>query len=246
MNELRNESQAAIVLLTIDEDSNFPVDGRQLYERLELETPYHKWFARMCEYGFEEGKDYRTKKSVRSDGLPGRMREDHALTIDMAKHIAMVQRTEQAMIIRQYLIDFEREMNKPEKIMARALKIANKEIESLHNMVFKLETENKVMLPKAEYFDDLVDRALNTNFRTTAKEFGIKERRFIGLLEDHGYVYRDAYGKIQPYAGRNNGLFVVKECKYSYSDGAGTQTLITPKGRETFRLLVKKWQQMKE
>ena len=99
----------------------------------------------------------------------------------------------------------------------------------------------KIMGPKADYFDDLVDRALNTNFRTTAKELGIKERNFIRMLEDHGYVYRDFHGKIQPYAGKNNGLFVVKECKYSYSDGAGTQTLITPKGRETFRLLVKRW-----
>lgn len=239
MNELKDTEQKAIVPLTIDEDSNFPVDGRQLYERLELQTPYHKWFPRMCEYGFEEGKDYRTKMSVRSDGLPGRMREEHDLTIDMAKHIAMVQRTEQAMVIRQYLIDFEREMNKPEKIMARALKIANKEIENLHNMVFNLETENKIMLPKAEYFDDLVDRALNTNFRTTAKELGIKERQFIRFLEENGFLYRDYYGRIQPYAEKNKGLFVVKECKYAYSSGAGTQTLITPKGRETFRLMIR-------
>ena len=235
-------------LLGIDTESNFPVDGRELYSAIGAESKYIDWFNRMCAFGFDEGTDYllvSQKKETNNPRNPWTTVINHQLTIDMAKHIAMVQRTDKAMAIRQYLIDIERAWNSPEQIMARALRLADKTIESLRDKVVALEAENKVMLPKAEYFDDLVDRALNTNFRTTAKELGIKERRFIGLLEDHGYVYRDAYGKIQPYAGRNNGLFVVKECKYSYSDGAGTQTLITPKGRETFRLLIKKWTEAK-
>lgn len=105
----------------------------------------------------------------------------------------------------------------------------------------KLEAENAVMAPKADYFDDLVDRNLNTNFRTTAKEFQIGEKKFIRMLEKHGYIYKDYHGNRLPYAARNNGLFVVKECKGAYSSWAGTQTLITPKVRETFRLLVKQW-----
>ena len=85
----------------------------------------------------------------------------------------------------------------------------------------------------------LVARNLLTNFRETAKELGIKEKDFIGWLLDHKYVYRDQKNKLMPYAAKNNGLFEVKEGKGRHNDWAGTQTLITPKGRETFRLLCK-------
>ena len=95
------------------------------------------------------------------------------------------------------------------------------------------------MQPKAEYFDELVARNLLTNFRETAKELGIKEKDFIGWLLDHKYVYRDQKNKLMPYAAKNNGLFEVKERTGRHNDWAGTQTLITPKGRETFRLLCK-------
>ena len=97
----------------------------------------------------------------------------------------------------------------------------------------------QIMQPKAEYFDELVARNLLTNFRETAKELGIKEKDFIGWLLDHKYVYRDQKNKLMPYAAKNNGLFEVKEGKGRHNDWAGTQTLITPKGRETFRLLCK-------
>lgn len=104
-----------------------------------------------------------------------------------------------------------------------------------------LEAQNAIMAPKAEYFDDLIDRSVNLNFRTVAKEFGVKEKWFIGKLKAHGFIYKDSRGQNVPYAEKNNGLFVVKECKGYYSDWAGVQTFITPKGRETFRRFVKKW-----
>ena len=105
------------------------------------------------------------------------------------------------------------------------------------------EAQNAIMAPKAEYFDDLIDRNINLNFRTVAKEFGVKEKWFIGKLKSHGYIYKDSRGQNVPYAEKNNGLFVVKECKGYYSDWAGVQTFITPKGRETFRRFVKKWKE---
>ncbi len=91
--------------------------------------------------------------------------------------------------------------------------------------------------PKANYFDELVSRKLLTSFRDTAKELKIKEKDFIKYLIDNGYIYRDKKGKLQPYANKNNGLFEVKECYSNNNAWVGTQTLITPKGRETFRLL---------
>lgn len=102
-----------------------------------------------------------------------------------------------------------------------------------------LAADNKRMKPKEEYYDELVDRNLLTNFRDTAKEFGIKERDFIELLRAKGYIYRDNGYKIRPYAGRNNGYFKLKEYNAKNSDHIGIQTLITAKGREKFRILVK-------
>ena len=90
--------------------------------------------------------------------------------------------------------------------------------------------------PKAQYFDKLVERNLLTNFTTTAKEFGVKRKDLIDYLLDNGYIYRDQRGNLLPYATHVPHLFEVKEyCKDHHS---GTQTLITPKGRETLRLLL--------
>ena len=100
-----------------------------------------------------------------------------------------------------------------------------------------LTTDNAVMKPKADYFDELVDRNLLTNFRETAKQLGIKEKEFIRFLMEKKYLYRDKRGKLMPYAEKNNGLFEIKECFNEKTLWSGTQTLITPKGRETFRLL---------
>lgn len=102
----------------------------------------------------------------------------------------------------------------------------------------RLAIENQEMRPKAEYFDALVDRKLNTSFRDTAKELNVGERAFIGWLQENRYIYRDQKKQLRPYADKNKGLFEVKEYTARNSDHAGLQTLITPKGRETFRLLI--------
>lgn len=95
----------------------------------------------------------------------------------------------------------------------------------------------ETMRPKAEFFDDLVDRNLLTSIRDTAKELKVKEKAFVSWLIEHGYLYRDKKSKLTPKAGKGDGLFEVKESKNEKTGWAGTQTLITPKGRETFRLL---------
>ena len=101
-----------------------------------------------------------------------------------------------------------------------------------------LIVDNAVMQPKADYFDELVDRNLLTNFRETAKQLEIKEKDFVRFLLDKKYIYRDKRGKIMPYAQyTESGLFEIKESFNEKTQWSGTQTLITPKGRETFRLL---------
>lgn len=101
----------------------------------------------------------------------------------------------------------------------------------------QLEVENGALKPKAEYFDCIVDRNLLTNFRETAKEFKIKEREFIHMLKKDKFIYKDKKGVLMPYAENNDGLFELKEYVSQHNNWKGVQTLITPKGRETFRLL---------
>ncbi len=101
-----------------------------------------------------------------------------------------------------------------------------------------LTVEKQIMQPKADYFDELVDRNLLTNFRDTAKQLGLKQNTFIKFLLERKYIYRDKKGNLKPHAKyAENGLFEVKESCNEKTKWAGTQTLITPKGRETFRLL---------
>ena len=208
------------------------VSARELHEQLHIVTRFNDWFPRMCEYGFEEGTDFYSKMSKTSE-TGGRPSVDYEISVDMAKQICMVQKTPEGKEVRQYLIDLEKAWNTPEQIMARALDIAHKTINSL-------KEENLVMKPKAEYFDELVERNLLTSFRTTAKEFGIKESVLIGWLMDNKYIYRDQKNKLCAYAApKTDGLFEEKEYASKHSGHAGTQTLITPKGRETFRILMK-------
>lgn len=101
----------------------------------------------------------------------------------------------------------------------------------------QLTVDKQIMQPKADYFDELVDRNLLTSFRETAKQLEIKETVLIQFLLEKKYIYRDKKGKLMPYAEKNNGLFEVKECFNEKTQWSGTQTLVTPKGRETFRLL---------
>lgn len=116
---------------------------------------------------------------------------------------------------------------KDEQNKRKALEIANSQ----------LSVDNQIMQPKADYFDELVDRNLLTSFRETAKQLDIKEKEFISFLLQKKYIYRDKKGKLMPYADKNKGLFEIKETFNEKTQWSGTQTLITPKGRETFRLL---------
>ena len=121
--------------------------------------------------------------------------------------------------------------------IATALKEEKDKNAALSAVNSRLTVDKQIMAPKAEYFDELVDRNLLTNFRDTAKLLGVKQNKFIDFLLDRKYVYRDKSGKLMPYAEKNNGLFELKECFNEKTDWRGTQPLITPKGRETFRLL---------
>ncbi|WP_226619854.1 BRO family protein [Cytobacillus firmus] len=104
--------------------------------------------------------------------------------------------------------------------------------------VRKQNEQISLMQPKADYFDALVDRNLLTNFRDTAKEFEMGQRQFINWLLDNKFIYRDQKNKLKPYSQYVPELFKLKE--FERNNRADVQTLITPKGKETFRILMKK------
>lgn len=125
----------------------------------------------------------------------------------------------------------------PEELMAKALLVANKTLAERDARISELTVQNTIMQPKAEYFDELISRNTLTNFRETAKELGISEKAFIRFLIDKKYIFRNQRGKLMPYADRSDGWFEVKECYNEKTNWSGIQTLVTPKGREAFRLL---------
>lgn len=214
------------------------VSARDLHEFLEVETPYHKWFPRMCEYGFSENEDYEvTDIFVHNPAGGPQSMKDAILSIDMAKEICMIQRNEKGKQARQYFLALERDWNSPEKVMSRALRYAEQELKQVRALNSALTVDNQIMKPKADYFDELVERNTLTNFRETAKELGIPPKKFVRFLLDQKYIYRDKKGKLLPYEDKNNGLFELKESFNEKTKWSGTQALVTPKGRETFRLL---------
>ena len=223
-------------LIKINYESDRPtVLARDLHEFLEVKTAYKDWFPRMCEYGFAEGEDYCSFLSDRSDGLPGKPRQDAQLTIDMAKEICMLQRNEKGKQARQYFLQLEREWNSPEAVMARALRMAQEKLERVKAINSNLTVQNAIMQPKAEYFDGLCDRESLTAIRETAKLLGLKQNDFVKWLIDHKYIYRDKRGRLMPYAEYvDSGLFEIKETYNEKTDWTGVQTLVTVKGKERF------------
>jgi prophage antirepressor-like protein len=125
----------------------------------------------------------------------------------------------------------------PAELMAKALKVAEQTLAERDARISSLQVQNAIMAPKADYFDELVERNTLTSFRDTAKELGIPPRKFTQFLLDKKYIYRDKKEKLMPYENKNDGLFEVKESFNDKTAWSGVQTMVTPKGRETFRLL---------
>ena len=122
--------------------------------------------------------------------------------------------------------------------LATALKEEQSKSKLLEVKVSELTVDKQIMQPKADYFDELVDRNLLTGIRDTANELGIGQKKFVNFLLDKKFMYRSRKGNLKAYANHiRDGLFENVECYNEKSTWKGTQYMITPKGRETFRLL---------
>lgn len=177
-------------ILKVDVDTQM-VSARELHEKLHISTRFNDWFPRMCEYGFTENEDFYSKMSKTENG--GRPSKDYEISVDMAKQICMIQRTPEGKACRQYLIDLEKAWNTPEQVMARALKIANKTIDSLKSDNTKLIEDNARMKPKEIFADAVTASETSLLVRDAAKlirQNGVKigEKRLYKWLRENGYV----------------------------------------------------------
>lgn len=178
-------------LLSIkNSNDRITVSARELHEALEVKTAFKDWFPRMCEYGFTEGDDYCSFLSDRVDGLPGKPRNDAQLTIDMAKEICMIQRTEKGKDCRQYFIQVERDWNSPDKIMARALLMANRQIDGLHEDVAQRDQIIQELQPKATYYDLILQSKGSVPISVIAKDYGMSAQTLNNKLHEAGVQYK--------------------------------------------------------
>ena len=181
-------------LMVVRYDTNRPtVLGRDLYRALEIGTHYKDWFPRMCAYGFAEGRDFNVLKNERVQIEGGRkvkrLVDDASMTIDMAKEICMLQRTDRGKQARQYFIQVENDWNSPDKIMARALVMSQKLLDTTRLELAQSKQIINELQPKASYYDLILQSKSLMSVSKIAKDFGKSAVWLNRKLEDKKVQY---------------------------------------------------------
>lgn len=224
-----------LIPINLNQNQEPVVSGRELYDLLGIKTPYKKWFDRMCEYGFNENLDFVTvgqKCPIANGGYQDKT--DHAIKLDMAKEISMLQRNEQGKKVRQYFIEVEKEYNSPEKIMARALRIAEN---TINNLTLENKQQKQLIAefePKVTYHDLVLQTPDVLSVSQIAKDYGKSAMWLNKMLKDLGVQYQQGgvWLLYQKYAE----LGLTKSKTSTYADNDGKQhskihTYWTQKGR---------------
>lgn len=227
--------------IKVDYESDKPtVSGRELHDKLGIRTAYKDWFPRMCEYGFTEGEDF---CSFLSGSTGGRPATEHQLTIEMAKQICMIQRTEIGKQYREYFIELEKKWNSPELVMARALKMANQQIERVTAQLETVNAKLEEAKPKIVFADavsasktSILIGDLAKILRQNGVEIG--QKRLFDWLRKNGYLMKNGTSKNLPtQRSMEHGLFEVKEHVVVTPSGENKitrTTKVTPKGQIYF------------
>lgn len=223
-----------LIPINMNDPERITVSARDLHEFLEVGAAYKDWFPRMCEYGFEEGKDF---CSFLSESTGGRPKHDAEITIDMAKELCMLQRNEKGKQARQYFIQLEKDWNSPEKVMARALQIANKKLQVL-------EAKAEEDKPKVLFADSVAashTSILIFDLAKILKQNGVDigGNRLFDWMRKNGYLVRRKGSDYNMPTQRSMemGLFEVKETSVSHSDGhisVNKTPKVTGKGQQYF------------
>ena len=227
-------------ILKVDVDTQ-TVSARELHEKLHISTRFNDWFPRMCEYGFTENEDFYSKMSKTENG--GRPSKDYEISVDMAKQICMIQRTPEGKACRQYLIDLEKAWNTPEQVMARALRIADRQIEELKSHNLQLEQKIEADKPKTIFADAVSTSKTSILVGDLAKlicqnGYQIGQKRLFSWLRDNGYLVKSGSSYNMPMQRYvEQGLFEVKESNVQNPDGSvrtTRTTKVTGKGQVYF------------
>lgn len=235
-------------IIKINYDAEHPtVSARELHEGLEIGTRFADWFPRMASYGFEENADYilvTQKKETNNPKNPVTEFTDYQISVDMAKQICMIQRSEKGRQYRQYFLDLEKAWNTPEQVMARALKMAGKTIDKLKSQNTVLLEDVQRMKPK-EIFADAVATShtsiLIGDLAKLIKQNGVDigQKRLFSWLRDNGYLIKrnGSEWNMPTQRSMEAGLFEVKESTVNNPDGSvriNKTTKVTGKGQQYF------------
>ena len=227
-----------LIEITLNDNHEPVVSGRQLHEALGVNSNYTTWFDRMTDYGFTLNQDYVLLSNFGNQtGRGGHNRVDHIIKLDMAKEIAMIQRTERGKQVRQYFIQVEKDFNSPEKIMARALLMADKKV---HQLEAKIEADRPKVL-FAEAVSASHSSILVGELAKLLKQNGVDmgANRLFSWLRAHGYlIKRNGRDWNMPtQKSVEMGLIRVKETSITHADGHITVSktpLVTGKGQQYF------------
>lgn len=175
------------------------VSARDLHVGLEIKSNFTTWFDRMCEYGFTELDYKKCFPNLESGCNGGQNMIDYQISVDMAKQICMIQRSEKGRQYRQYFLDLEKAWNTPEQVFARALKMADQTIAKLKDSVKSLSTEvnmkNQIigeLKPKADYYDEILNNPGLVTITQIAKDYGMSGKRMNEILHDLGIQYKQS------------------------------------------------------
>lgn len=178
----------SLIPINVSKNDEQYVSGRALHMFLEIETPYPKWFSRMCEYGFTENLDFKADKNVRVqlEGSRNVSREviDHNLTIEMAKQLCMLARNDKGREAREYFIAVEKDWNSPEKVMSRALKIANNVINEQKVLIAQQEQQIAEFQPIRDYVDEILSSTSTLTTTQVAADYDLTAQRLNNILRD--------------------------------------------------------------
>lgn len=222
-----------LIKVTQNQQHQQVVSARELHDGLEVKTRFSLWVKQNFT-DFDEGADFCPVVITTQQNQHGGIKEldDYALTIDMAKQLAMMSHMPKGAEYRRYFLEVERKWNDPAEVIKRGYAFLQDENYQLHVKNTKLSLDNQTMVPKAQYFDELVEKDTLTNFRDTAKMIGRRQTEFIDWLLDKKFVYRDAHKKLKPVAAYAGTYFVIKDNAKGFP-----QTMITPQGRAAFNRL---------
>lgn len=224
-----------LIPINVTQNDEQYVSGRDLHMFLEISTRYNDWFKRMCEYGFVESVDYTpiTQKRVTAQGNTTKQ-TDHNLSIEMAKQLCMLARNDKGREARAYFIAVERDWNSPEKVMSRALKIANNVINEQKALIAQQEQQIAEFQPVRDYVDEILSSTSTLTTTQVAADYDLSARALNQILHE-AKIQRNVNGQWILYKSEMGKGYTKSETfTFTRTDGrldSKIQTKWTQKGR---------------